>query len=110
MPDLNERERRRFANLIEAHAALSRAFGRVALTVDRRRAFVELDLSDNPMAYEVMLILFNAHATRRTIAELPHLAAKGELPALESLRVVRDANRFQAESSAGTGSSGQAWM
>ena len=113
VPDLNERERRRFANLvaargmsntsitrgplsepvvrraedlIEAHAALSRAFGRVALTVDRRRAFAELNLSDNPMAYEVMLILFNARATRRTIAELRHLAANGELPALEWLR------------------------
>jgi hypothetical protein len=76
---------RRAADVIEAHRALSCAFGRVALAIDRRRAFVELDLSANPSAYEVLVILFSAHAARHTIGELPSLAANGALPALSWL-------------------------
>jgi hypothetical protein len=73
---------RRAADVIAAHRALSRAFGRVALGLDRRRAFVELDLCSNPTGYEVLVILFSAHTARHTVADLPGLAASGALPAL----------------------------
>ena len=76
---------RRGLDVIAAHRALSGAFGRVALSVDRRRAFVELNLWDNRAAYEVLVILFNA-ANRRRVAELPWLPDDVGLPMLPLLR------------------------
>jgi len=73
---------RRAADVVNAHRALSGAFGRVALAIDRRRAFVELNLCVDSIAYEVLVILFSARTPRRTIADLPQLGARVGLPTL----------------------------
>ena len=70
----------RAVDVIEAHRALSCAFGRVALGADPWRVFCELNLSVESVAYEVMVILFSARGGRRTVAELPHLPGDLGLP------------------------------
>jgi hypothetical protein len=77
---LTNRVTRRAVDVVNVHRALSGAFGRVALAIDRRRAFAELNLCVDTMAYEVLVILFSALTPRRTIADLPHLGAQVGLP------------------------------
>jgi hypothetical protein len=79
-PGLADRVLRHAADLIGAHRVLSGAFGRVALTIDGRRAFDELNLRVDPMTYGALVILFSARTAWRTIADLPYLAADVGLP------------------------------
>jgi hypothetical protein len=71
---------RRAIEVLEAHRTLAGGFGRVALAVAPRRVFTELNLPVDKTVYEVLVILFSAHTTRRTIYELPYLAADVGLP------------------------------
>lgn len=70
----------RSIDLIEAHRTLESVFNRVTSTLEPRRVFSELRLFDNPVAYETLVILFNARAEPRTIGELPNLGPDVGLP------------------------------
>jgi hypothetical protein len=76
---------RHAVDIIEAHRALSLAFGRVASTVEPWRVFCELGLSVDPAAYEVLVILHSATTQRRTVADLPDLEPDVGLPTLKWL-------------------------
>lgn len=82
---------RRAVEVIEAHRAVCGAFGRYAAAVDASRAVGELNLPANPMAYRVLLLLYNARSRRRACSEIPHLPADVGLPR------IRSASRVEAE-------------
>lgn len=76
---------RRATEVVEAHQTLCGAFGRLALAIDPWRVYKELDLPKDPSAYEVLVILFNAHSRRFTVRNLPGLVGDVGLPSLAAL-------------------------
>jgi hypothetical protein len=71
---------RRAIDLIEAQRTLSDAFNRITFRLEHWRTFSELRLFENPLAYEVLVIQFNARAEARSIGDLPHLQPDVGLP------------------------------